>query len=1258
MQFEMHEPQLPAPPPVVRVFTLGAFRVLVGNRVVEDQAWRRRTARQLFKVLLTRPGRRMTRDEVVELFWPESDTDAAATNLRSTVYAMRRALEPSGPAPAGEVVFGDHDSVWLGAAPTLWTDCADFEQLVAEAWRSPDPLPLLEQASRLYAGDYLPDDLYEDWALERRDALKRMWTELQFGLAQALEARADVNAALQALERLLQADPCDERGAREQMKLLTRDGRRPEAVRVYQRLVQSLREDLDVGPSAETLELLRQITAGEVVGAPAVPASAFRCAYPFPVPTELVDRKAELATLEEVVAAGRTAGRVAVIAAPAGTGKSAVVGRIVQDAQKKGVLCLAGGCYEQREAVPLGPFRDALVDYLLAQAPEALEMKLGASVDDLAMVVPELGYYLKRPAERLSGMPTLDRTRAFGAIHACLRGLAERGPVLVCLEDLHAADEATLQLLHYLSRQMRRFPLMLLGTYRSDEAVTNQSLTQTLAAMRREGLVKSIALDAFDRHDTDRLVQSLLDGSLSDALGESLFATTGGNPLFVEQLILELNEVGLLERRSGIWHNAGALQSTPRIVRAVIAQRLHRLDAGCREMLSMASVLGQSLEHRVLLATSESPDEARLLHALDQAISAQILQETATGWAFRHSLMRDAVYRELTSARRMLLHRRAGAAMERLLGEHADDRAAELAYHFSLAGQDREIRLKALNYSMQAGRQAAALSSYPQAVAEFSRACDYLDADPHLGESAIRVQALEGKGWAQSGLARWPETAASFQQVFELAADPVRKARARGLVAFSFWHMGDMSRVMDECTHGLTELSGLETRDATEVRLQLQQHMALVWYLQGRYRSIVEMGRGMESAATRLQAPRPSLLARAVVAFGLMGQGLVDAALDQYQLVLDAAAAVGDKVQLATTHENLGYQNYLGGRFTAAREHLSAALSLYHDSASDLRAVNARQHLCRVLVGEGDLDRAASEVAQALEIEIAGHERWEADAHHILGTIKSLRADWDGALASFENAISIRRRVGDAANLIESLAAQGLIHQYLARWDRALASFAEAVSIAKTLDPSPPVVHALRNLGSFHLIRSEHTRAQASIEGAMRLAQAISQTLEFSPTMLSMAKLSALRDNLEGALHFARQALDSASTTEQLAEAHTELSHLRLAVGDAESAAVSAAAAVAAAERLRSPRLLGLAYLAAARSRCSTDARAAGAVFEQALQHADAANTPFERGIVRHYYAEHLQLLGTELERARDLAREAQAIFEEGGFSGRSTTHG
>src|SRR5205823_9408796 len=126
---------------------------------------------------------------------------------------------------------------------------------------------------------------------------------------------------------------------------------------------------------------------------------------------------------------GRTAGQVALVAAPAGTGKSALVGQLVRQAQAQGVLFLAGGCYEERGAMPLGPFHDALVDFLLVQPADRLRGQLGGTVDDLARLIPELGYHLQLSSDAASS-GAIDRMRAFAAIHVCLRTLADRGPLL------------------------------------------------------------------------------------------------------------------------------------------------------------------------------------------------------------------------------------------------------------------------------------------------------------------------------------------------------------------------------------------------------------------------------------------------------------------------------------------------------------------------------------------------------------------------------------------------------------------------------------------------------------------------------------------------------------------------------------------------------------------------------------------------------------------------------------------------------------
>ena len=198
----------------LRVYTLGGFRIERGDELIPADQWSRRSALRLLKCLLSRRTRRMPRDEAYELFWPDSAPEAAANNLRGTLFVIRRVLEP-GVDARDSIVFSDHDTIGIRADADVWVDADAFELLLSEAKRSEAPAELLEAADRLYTGDYLPDDLYDDWTTQRREPLRNLWTELQFDLSRAREQHGDASGAIRALQRLLESDRCNERAARE-----------------------------------------------------------------------------------------------------------------------------------------------------------------------------------------------------------------------------------------------------------------------------------------------------------------------------------------------------------------------------------------------------------------------------------------------------------------------------------------------------------------------------------------------------------------------------------------------------------------------------------------------------------------------------------------------------------------------------------------------------------------------------------------------------------------------------------------------------------------------------------------------------------------------------------------------------------------------------------------------------------------------------------------------------------------------------------
>ncbi|MFN0070308.1 MAG: BTAD domain-containing putative transcriptional regulator, partial [Chloroflexota bacterium] len=480
----------------IRVHLLGTFRVLVNGRELTDDIWKKQKARQLLKCLLTRPHRRMTIDEAIDTFWPDApDWDAAQKTLRSTLSALRSALGTTRAARGRGLVVTQQGAVLIPREADLWVDADAFERMLGDS-RAAEDTNLLEEADALYAGDYLAGDPYESWAEERRESLRRQWVELQHSLAQAREERGDIEGAATALRRVLHTDPCDERAARALMHLLAKHGSRSESLRVFDRLVEALR-GIEVEPEARTSALRDQIAAGGLEEAPVATQTLDRVAplapasledevgphrddfrtrsmeprpyvpsYPFPMPERLIGRVPELNVAENILEHGRQALQVLLLSAPAGTGKSALAGAIVRRAQRMGYLCLAGGGYEQQSVMPLGPFHDAIADYLLAAPADWIRSELGAELTDLAEIVPELRQHLHLADRSLRAPP--DQAHLFGAVHTLVRMLSARWPLLICLEDLHAADAATQDLIRFLTRQAGRLPLVIVGTFRSE----------------------------------------------------------------------------------------------------------------------------------------------------------------------------------------------------------------------------------------------------------------------------------------------------------------------------------------------------------------------------------------------------------------------------------------------------------------------------------------------------------------------------------------------------------------------------------------------------------------------------------------------------------------------------------------------------------------------------------------------------------------------------------------------------------------------
>lgn len=238
---------------------LGRFSVTVNNQTVPDSAWRLKKGRSLVKLLVLSPGFRLNRESVMDLLWPDMEPHAAANNLYQVIHVVRRAISAAG-GNDSDYLRVQSDAVILHVESQVWTDVGAFRTAATEAERAGD-LGVCESAARLYRGELLPDDLYEDWVESNRDALRQKYLSLLFRIAQLNEVKGDYSSAIEAFSRAIDADPINEIAHREKMRLLAISGRRQDALRQFQVLADKLRADLATEPDRATLRLHQEILA-------------------------------------------------------------------------------------------------------------------------------------------------------------------------------------------------------------------------------------------------------------------------------------------------------------------------------------------------------------------------------------------------------------------------------------------------------------------------------------------------------------------------------------------------------------------------------------------------------------------------------------------------------------------------------------------------------------------------------------------------------------------------------------------------------------------------------------------------------------------------------------------------------------------------------------------------------------------------------------------------------------------------------------
>jgi predicted ATPase len=536
--------------------------------------------------------------------------------------------------------------------------------------------------------------------------------------------------------------------------------------------------------------------------------------------TPFVGREAESAALRKKLDDARAEqGGVAMLVGEPGIGKTRTIEEFCTHARSQGVRVLSGCCYEGDWAPPFSPFAEALRDYVSDAPIDELQSLDVGDLVLIARIVPAIRERLPDINEPPVVQTEGERYRLLEAVARLLGRLAAHRPLVLVLDDLHWADKATIAMLRHVARNNASKAVLLLGAYRDVELDRQHPLAAALADLRRETAFERIPLKGLAAGEVGELLDVIAEQDVPRALVDAIASETNGNPFFIGEVLLHLIEERKIFQEDGRWTSTLPIAEIgiPEGVREVIGRRLSRLSEGCNCMLTTASAMTGGFSWAELQAICEESEKA-LLDALDEALRAQVLVEPSAGtYDFMHALIRHTLYEELSTPRRVLLHRQIGEALELVHSANFEPHLSELAHHFYEAASGGDVA-KAIDYARRAGDRAMAQVAWEGAVADYERALETMDLLPGANEE-VRIDTLLALGRALNmvgaGRDRWRPIFLRAAELSRRTGDSERLARA----ALGFADLEPNPGVVDTELIRLLEES-LELQGSTESALR------------------------------------------------------------------------------------------------------------------------------------------------------------------------------------------------------------------------------------------------------------------------------------------------------------------------------------------------------------------------------------------------------------------------------------------------------
>ncbi len=1101
---------------MLKIYFFGKLHFTLNGEPFHLQA--RRSITLLFIYLALFAETAIPRATLAELLYADSRQEPR-TRLRKNLHRLRTLL-PTGT----RWLIEENQMVQWNSAAAYWCDVHAFESLRR------DPATRVE-ALALYTGDLL-EGFEEPWIQEKRAQLKQ----------QLLRGLDELTAQARAQHRLAQArsyaalalnhDPYNEILLRELMLLDLENQNRASALNVYKQFQARLRRD-GAEPMPETVALYEQILRNET----AHRVSTLRQSYKdratratrtrmHPDDLAFFGRERELQKLAERWERARAGeGGIFLVSGEGGIGKSRLLAELEHNLRAQGTRVLNGST-QSPERVSYQPFVEAFRSALVYLAQLRSEPQALAA---LTVLVPEI----RQRHPKLPSLSKLDtareRTRLFDSFTRVVLALARAQPLLILLEDLHRAGADTIALLEWLAPNLNQEPVLIIGTYREEDAPRTAPLRSWRARVEKKSVPETLALERLDKEPVFEMAAAL---GYSTNVANALYQMSEGVPLYIAETLREWTENGA--------SNLGEMDSAIRTSAPQrVGQRSARLSSPAQTFLETAAVLGDMFSFEAVRDTL-GWQESRALDALNELLDHQwigeALEPTHGNYAFNHHLIRTSLYEKIPAAQRTRRHDRAARVLQDMYQSRLNEWAAEIARHYDAGGN----AARAVPFYERAAQASRAVFADRDALEHLSRALE-LSHEPRkrfelglqreelysrLGErdkqkdeldvlraltqelneddahcTVLERRLLYHRALGERDLERETiETFAAHAKASQLDLWQTRAQRHRAEFEMT---VSNFEEALAQAQHALAQFSA-----HGDHRGQIECYclMAQIAAHRGQEQSVYELLERARALARDNQSLVLQTLRAASIVAHEHGEYRTARAFANEMLTL--ARAIGDREAEADAHWKLGNaENRLFLVEDATRDY-TRALELFE-------RLNKRQGRGAILIGWSSFSirlgrfqetlqhaRAAFEIFQALQ-DVRGMGAALSNlayAQYYLGESAAARAATEQILALTENnALKAIRANG--------LVMQGWVERQSGNFTRAIELIQQGIELRRSIRAKNDLVTDLRDLALTYLASGDTVSARATVQEMRAGYQEIEADTSEAPTILWAAAL-------------------------------------------------------------------------------------------------------------------------------------------------------